>query len=112
LLLILNMKMLRRYRLDEISPWDIDDPNMLLSAFPEADRKPPLLLSRKMTHLPLPDLRRRTSSHCNNARTIQREAGKSMREINIEFPPPAHCTLNRHEHPLQEITLRNEAAPR
>lgn len=104
--------MLRRYRLDEISPWDIDDPNMLLSAFPEAGRKPPLLLSRKMTHLPLPDLRRRTSSHCNNARTIQREARKSMREINIEFPPPAHCTLNRHEHPLQEITLRNEAAPR
>jgi hypothetical protein len=31
-----------------------------------------------------------------------------MREINIEFPPRNHSTLNHH--PLQDITLRSAAA--
>ncbi len=117
--------MMRRYCLEDITPWDNNDNHNLLSFFQEGPERKPPLLARRISHHPLvpnntplpdhpiPQPRRRTSSHCHNIRTLHHEARKSMREINIQFHPHNQSTLNNHSFltahplPLQEVTVRN-----
>lgn len=118
--------MLRRYCLEDITPWDNTDNHNMLSFFQEGSERKVPLIARRITHHPLPpnntpisehllsQPRRRTSSHCHNIRTLQQEARKSMREINIEFHPRNqsmvnHSSLASHPFPLQEGTVRSTA---
>lgn len=91
--------------MEDITPWDHEEPTLnMVNYFQEPDKTP-----QRPSHLP-GLAHRRIASQNRNLRSLPKETRKSMREINIQFPPPTHGTLgqqHRLDNALQEVSLRD-----